>query len=219
VDAITGLVRGRLAVGSIQFVPRLDLPRLLADFHRAYPGVDVVLRTADNQHMLADVRSGLLDLAFLSFVPGQAPPDLGRVDVLAEPLLVVMAEDHPLAASPEVTLEALAEQPFVELGHGSGLRAQADRAFSAAGLERHVALEVGDLDDALSLAGLGLGIALLPSSLVQARDHPRIRALPIAGLPARRAVALVWREAQPVSPSARAFLAGVRRALAAPDDA
>jgi DNA-binding transcriptional LysR family regulator len=214
IDAITGLVRGHLALGAIQFVPLVDVPRVLADFHAAYPGVDVVLRTADNERMLADVRAGVLDLAFLSFVPGEAPADLGRLDVLSEPVVAVVAAGHPLAHARDVELAALADQPFIELGHGSGLRTQTERAFSAAGLERHVALEVADLDDMLSLATLGLGVALLPVSLVQARANHEVRPLRLAGDLIRRSVALVWREEQPVSPSARAFLAAVRRALA-----
>jgi DNA-binding transcriptional LysR family regulator len=57
---------------------------------------------------------------------------------------------------------------------------------------------------------------LLPSSLVRARADARVHALTITREPIQRSVALVWREAQPVSPSARAFLAAVRRALEPP---
>jgi DNA-binding transcriptional LysR family regulator len=214
IDAITGLVRGRLTIGAIQFVPRLDLPRVLAGFHAAYPGVNVVLRTADNEQMLAQVRAGELDLAFLSFRAGEAPLELGRLDLLTEPLRAVVCLEHPLAGRRRVALADLVREPFIELGPGSGLRSQSDHAFRAAGLERHVALEVAGLDDMLSLAALGLGVALLPSSLLAARLAARVRALPLEGRPVQRAVALVWREAEPVSPSARAFLAQVRHVLA-----
>ena len=231
VDAVTGLVHGRLTIGAIQFVPRLDIPRLLAAFHARYPGVDVALRTADNERMLAAVRSGQLDVAFVSFrVPravggaragrasrtdraDDADADLGRLEVLTEPLLAVIARDHPLAGRSCITLAELAAEPFIELGPGSGLRGQSDHAFSAAGLERHVGLEVAGLDDMLELAALGLGVALLPRSLLRARRGVAVRALPLDGEPAWRSVALVWREPEPVSPSARAFVADVRRAL------
>jgi DNA-binding transcriptional LysR family regulator len=249
VDAITGLVRGRLTIGAIQFVPCIDIPRVLAAFHARYPGVDVVLRTADNERMLAAVRSGQLDVAFVSFRAARATratratravsgahtvrtgradraddpdadsvspspaADLGRLEVLTEPLLAVIARDHPLADRSCVALADLAAEPFIELGPGSGLRGQSDHAFSAAGLERHVALEVAGLDDMLELAALGLGVALLPRSLLRARRGVAVRALPLDGEPAWRSVALVWREPEPVSPSARAFVADVRRAL------
>lgn len=213
VDAIMGLVRGRLTIGAIQFVPLIDLPRLLAGFHAAHPGVDVALRTAGNELMLSDVRSGQLDLAFLSFWAGDAPSELGRLDVLTEPLLAVVPVGHVLTKRSAVRLLDLAREPFIELGHGSGLRSQSDQAFSAAGLERHVALEVAGIDDLLSLVALGLGAALLPSSLLDARSTARVHALPLEGMPVRRSVALVWREKEPVAPSARAFLADARRAL------
>lgn len=212
IDAITGLVHGRLTVGAIQFVPRLNLPLVLAEFHAAYPGIDIALRTADNERMLAEVRSGQLDLAFSSFRAGDPPRDLGRLDLLTEPLLAVVGVHHALGTRNSVRLVELAQQPYIELGPGSGLRSQSDYAFDSAGLQRHVALEVADLDDALSLAALGLGVALLPGTLLHARSV-RVHAVPIEGNPIQRSVALVWREAAPVSPSARAFLGHVRRAL------
>lgn len=212
IDAITGLVRGRLLLGTIQFVPRLDLPRMLASFHAAYPGVDVVLRSADNQQLIAAVRGGDFDLAFVSFRPEDPPSEVHRLDVLTEPLLAVVAADHPLADRSAVRLADLAHEPFIELGPGSGLRAQSDHAFVSAGLERHVALEVAGLGDAISLAALGMGVVLLPRTVLDARRNRRVRAISISTPVIQRTVALVWRNHEPVSPAGRAFLAQVAAA-------
>src|SRR5881398_3208359 len=43
-DAMRGILRGRVELGSMQSLGPFDLPRLLADFHARHPGVDVVLR-------------------------------------------------------------------------------------------------------------------------------------------------------------------------------
>src|SRR5262245_46069035 len=43
VDAVRGLVRGSLSVGSEQCLGVIDLPPLLASFRRAHPGVEISL--------------------------------------------------------------------------------------------------------------------------------------------------------------------------------
>lgn len=214
IDAITGLVRGRLTLGAIQYVPRLNLPAMLAAFHAAHPGVDIVLRSADNARMLSAVRSGDLDLAFVSFRPDNPPTDLKRLELLTEPLLVVVANSHHLASRSAVRLRELTTEPFIELGPGSGLRSQSDHAFASAGLGRHVALEVGGLDDALSLAALGMGVALLPRTLLEARATSRACAIPLEPPAIERSVALVWHDHEPASPAGRAFLRQVAATLA-----
>ncbi|GAC1321326.1 MAG: LysR substrate-binding domain-containing protein [Chloroflexota bacterium] len=213
IDAITGLVRGRLTLGAIQYVPRLDLPAMLAAFHALHPGVDVVLRSADNAQMLAAVRGGDLDLAFVSFRPSDPPGDLNRLDLLTEPLLVVVANDHHLANRSVLHLRCLSTEPFIELGPGSGLRSQSDHAFTVAGLTRHVALEVAGLDDALSLAALGMGVVLLPQTLLEARADRRVRAIPLEAPSVERSVALVWHDTEPASPAGRVFLTQVSATL------
>ena len=50
------------------------------------------------------------------------------------------------------------------------MRAAVDRAFAAAGLDRDVTIEVADVGTCLQLLRAGLGVALLPPSLIPAGD-------------------------------------------------
>jgi DNA-binding transcriptional LysR family regulator len=43
VDELTGLVRGRVAVGTVTS-HNIDLPALLAEFHHEHPAVEITLR-------------------------------------------------------------------------------------------------------------------------------------------------------------------------------
>src|SRR4030088_3513159 len=63
VDALRGVLRGRVVVGSMQSLGPLDLSGLLADFHAQHPGVDVVLREDTTQRMVAMLAADELDLA------------------------------------------------------------------------------------------------------------------------------------------------------------
>src|ERR1035437_6469668 len=65
VDEITGLVRGRVAVGMVVACSSVDLVDLLADFHRDHPAVAISLSEADSDVLVDAIRAGQLDLAFV----------------------------------------------------------------------------------------------------------------------------------------------------------
>src|SRR3981081_4504715 len=52
IAALKGLTTGRLGLGALQARAGLDLPRLIATFHAAHPGVDVSLREDSTLDML-----------------------------------------------------------------------------------------------------------------------------------------------------------------------
>ena len=63
IAALRGLARGRLVIGAMQALAGLDLPRLLAAFHAAYPGIDVSLSEDSTRDMFTMAVRGEIDLA------------------------------------------------------------------------------------------------------------------------------------------------------------
>src|SRR5919198_328252 len=58
VDEMTGLVRGRVAVGMVTACTFRGLFDLLADFHREHPAVEVLLSEDHSLHLIDAVRAG-----------------------------------------------------------------------------------------------------------------------------------------------------------------
>jgi DNA-binding transcriptional LysR family regulator len=161
-EARAGL-RGTVTVGTMESTGALDLAGRLGRFHATHPAVQVRLRqaAAGSAGLAREVLSGALDLAVLS-LPGPAT-GLTSSPVTEEPLLVVCPPGHPLASRRPVTLERLAEEPFIDFPPGWGNRAVVDRAFAAAGHDRQVPFEVVSFGAAADLVRNGLGIAFLPT--------------------------------------------------------
>jgi DNA-binding transcriptional LysR family regulator len=63
IAALKGLAGGKLVIGAMQALAGLDLPRLLAAFHTAHPGIDVSLREDSTRDMFTMVMRGEIDLA------------------------------------------------------------------------------------------------------------------------------------------------------------
>ena len=205
VAAVQGLVRGTLAVGTMQILPpAVDLVAILGRFHAQHPGVELRLRQAGTGTLLGEVAAGALDLALVAPV-GRPPAGLVVRGLASDPLLVACAPEHPLAGREEVELAELAAEPFVDFQPDWGLRMLVDRQLAAAGLDRHTALEVNDVPTLLELVAHGLGVALVPE--VVTRHRAQVRYLRLRPPAPTFEVAVATVGDPPASQAARVLLA------------
>jgi LysR family transcriptional regulator, transcription activator of glutamate synthase operon len=207
-DALKGLVSGRVVVGAIQALGPFDLPGLLAAFHGAHPGVDILLREDTTQRLLARVAADELDLAVAAIDPPPAA-ELATAPLYDEDLVLAVAPGHRLAGRRRLALADLPDEPFVFFREGSGLRAATEGALAAAGIAPRVRFESSELTRVRALVSRGLGVAILPRSET-VRAGPRIAAVTLGPPALERHIGLVWRRARRHPPAAAAFLAFAR---------
>ncbi|SUI49048.1 Cys regulon transcriptional activator [Serratia marcescens] len=117
-----------------------------------------------------------------------------------EPLVALVAPQHPLANRERVNLQALAEVPLVDFYSGTGARRQTDRAFLAAGIRRHVSFEIDHIEWLENLVRRGLAAGIVPVSTAQRLSA--LVSIPIEDGP-RRQVYCIW--PQPLSNAAARF--------------
>jgi DNA-binding transcriptional LysR family regulator len=216
VDELSGLLRGRVAAGMIVSCTATSLPDALAEFHQLHPGVVITLGEANSSDLLAGLASGALDLALVGLA-GPPPAGIGTQVVADEPLVAAVAPDHPLAAADGISLPELAGCDLICLPQGTGARTALERACAATGTRLRVAFEASDPRVLVHLAGRGLGVALLPASIVAARPPcaSPLSAVPLLGPGLRSQLALAWTTGATSGPAARALIAHARQALAA----
>ena len=205
VCAATGEIRGRLAVGMIPTTAATDVPAVLRSFHHEHPQVQISLLTSGSDALADQVRNGTLDVAFVGLAEDVEMPGVNSRILARDPLAVLLAPDHRLAACRRLRLEAIAAEEFVDFPAGTTGRVQADRAFLAADLQRVVAFEVTDPYIMARLVAEGLGIALLAAMF--AVRLPGVTVIPVTNT-AHRIEHLIWSRMGP-TPAADAFIAGV----------
>jgi len=204
---VQGLLRGRLAVGTMQILPpAVDLLGTLGRFHAQHPDVELRLRQSGTGTLLRELREARLDLAIVD-PAGRAPAGIRLSTLASDPLLLACAWTSPLAERDEVGLDELAGERFVEFQSDWGMRMLIDDHFAAAGTDRTVAFEVNDLPTLLELVAHGLGLALLPRVVGQSPSGEAVRYVPLRppGLTFTAAVATLGD--RPASGAARALLA------------
>jgi DNA-binding transcriptional LysR family regulator len=160
--------------------------------------VAITVRDDVASTLLGQLRGGDLDLV-MALVDPAALEGLEGVRLLDEELVVIAPPDHPLARVKRVRIDRLAGERLVTYGAGSALR----HALLALAPVARVVAEANDLETVRELAARGLGVALMPRSVVASHDD-RLAIRPLSPrhtLP----VSLVWRAGERPTPAAQAF--------------
>src|SRR4051812_10429770 len=207
-DALRGLVRGRLRIGGVPPVSGLHPAALIVDFGRRHPGVDITIREEVAGQLLVELIDNRLDLVLSLTDPASLPPELTGRRLVDEELVLIPPPGHPLAARRRVPHAALDGEPLVAYVTGSALRAELERLVP----DPHVIAEANELATLRELVALGLGVTLMPAAVLAdvAPQTLAVRPLtPRVHVP----VSMLWRAHEQPTPAARAFREHVLEAL------
>lgn len=154
---------GRLRIGSFTTANATLLPLAVAAFRHDHPDVELVLREADADEALARLAARELDLALVyafPVVPVAVPASVELVELLDDPLHVVLPRGHPATDRPRVRLRDLREEAWIQgVHHGSTIDVL-PRACRQAGFEPHITFRTDDQVTVQGLVAAGLGVAL-----------------------------------------------------------
>ena len=216
VAAVSGLLRGRLAIGFVQPLPDRRFTGLLGAYHREHPGIELRLIEHETDALLAGLKAGELDAVLIGLGSyDRLPPDVMSRLVAREPAVAVVYPEHPLAGRGSITLGALRDSPMVALTSSSRQRSNLEAACRAAGFAPQIVAETSDLGVTLELIRQQIGVAILPQS---ALPQPQDTVVPLALTRPKleRRILLAWPTGTS-PPAVRAFLAMAQHHLAAPD--
>ena len=146
-DAVEGLsrgLRGTLRVGMLSDLGLMDLPGLARDFRDRHPGVELQLRdaTAGFAGMLSALSGYDVDVAFAG-ASGPLPREYAGRTLLRVPQLLAVPAGHALAGRRAVGIRELEHETFIDLPLGFAMRTVADEVFTAYGMRRAIAAEIG----------------------------------------------------------------------------
>ena len=166
VVGLASLEGGRLSVGATPSVSTVLLPPILAEFHRAHPGVSLTVQEAGSRELVARLEAGDLDLA-LVVLPVPHDDVLATTPVLREDLVLAVPAGHPLARRRAVRMAELRGVPLVMFREGYDLRTTTIAACEAAGFHPIFAVEGAEMDGVLRMTAAGIGVAVVPGIVVE----------------------------------------------------
>jgi DNA-binding transcriptional LysR family regulator len=179
------------------------VPQLIAGFTAASRRVTFTLQEGAAEAIAELVESDAVDIGVVSPRPQQ--PNLAWRSLFRQRLGVAVPHGHPLAGVPAVSMTDLANEPFVTMHPGFGMRRLLDELCAAAQFQPRIVLESANLTTAAGLVAAGLGISLVP--IDGNRDTPDVCVLRLADADAYRDVGMIWNSGRRLSRPARDFIA------------
>jgi DNA-binding transcriptional LysR family regulator len=180
-EAIAGLRGGHLRLVAFPSAGASLMPLAVAEFRSRHPAVELTLEPAEPAEAMDALRGGQCDVALsleASFEPFESEA-IAKTPLLDDPMFLVLPGDHPLAHKPNLRLEDLADESFIQgaIGTCPDTRILL-RAANAAGFEPRIAFQSNDYTAIQGFIAAGVGMGLIPDlALVSVRDDIVIRDL------------------------------------------
>ncbi|WGE79285.1 LysR family transcriptional regulator [Actinobacillus equuli] len=223
VDDILNVKRGRVTIGSTPFRSAYLLSRVLPLFSQQYPKIDIFLKEDSTRNLEEMVTHGYVDCA-ISLLPVNEKYFDYEI-LFEERMLLAIPPEHRIAQelglkagdhsfSQRVCLEQFKQSRFIKMNKNHKLHEMLIKQCELAGYVPEIALETESMTTAQALAGAGLGVALLPETLVSKNHFDKE---PCYGeLDIRRTVVIIYRKNSYLSRATRAFIQSLRELTQCP---
>lgn len=153
-----GEPRGKLSIGTMETTAAVRLPSLLAEYHRAYPQVELKLLTGPSETSMHRLKDFHVDAAL---VAGEVDEHQWIVEKAYEEELVMVA------ALDIESVEQLSKVSILVFRSGCSYRAQLERWLAKRGQAPYQIIEFGSIEGILGCVAAGMGISFLPRSVVE----------------------------------------------------
>jgi DNA-binding transcriptional LysR family regulator len=201
---------GTVTLAAFQSAVHAIAEPAVARLTERHPDVSVVLLELEPHDSMPALRHGDVDIIITTtdFVGAELDPAIDLVPIAEDAIMLVLPEDHPLAAHEAIDLKACADQRWSFDVTGSYMSDLATRLCREAGFEPAVVARFNNYMIALQHVEKGRSIALLPSLAADPRYRVAVR--PLTPPVTRRITAAIRRPATP-RPEITAVLTALRR--------
>ena len=215
IDDVLQLKRGEITIGSSPFRSTYLLSGFLPLFKQIYQHIKIKLKESTTLHLEKLAFNGEIDIA-ISLLPIDSQKFLHE-NLFEEELWLVIPKEHPIAKQyslkpgnyvnlPEVSLNEFVNEAFIIVNHKQKLHKMTFELCKKAGFNPKIILQTKSMNTAHALAGAGVGITLLPNTLIhnlhtqnmpcylQLKDRPK------------RTANIIWRKDRYVSIATQKFI-------------
>lgn len=208
IEDLSNPAAGEIRLGFLGSFGSIVVPRLIAGFTAVSPRVTFTLEEGAAESISDRVLAGFVDVGVVS--PRPQEPTLAWRSLFRQRLGVAVPRDHRLMGVAAVSMTDLADEPFVAMHPGFGMRRLFDELCAAAQFQPRIVLESANLITTAGLVAAGLGISLTP---IDGSEHaPGVSVLRLADADAYRDIGMIWDSARPLSRAARDFIASAATA-------
>ena len=209
-DMETGLrdwdSKGILRVGASITIGSQFMPGYVKAYSEICPGIDVRVVVEQSDTLEHKILTNALDFALIEGIPRD--PRIIAEAYMQDQLSVLCSADKGWKQGQTISRQEFKKQRFLLREKGSGTRDVFDRVTAQAGIHITPAWEAMSTSTLINAAITGLGIAVLPSRMIQpALDSGQIITVNVEGLDFKRNFYVIRHKDKFLMPSAEKFIA------------
>jgi DNA-binding transcriptional LysR family regulator len=196
------------SAGAAYFHPLI--PAIIGEFQKLHPDVVLAPEESNTALLLARLRAGAIDLAFVR-PPLSDTDGLKLVPLVKERILMVLPAPHPLARSKSAPLSALARDRIILFPRAinPSIYDAILAAFVRAGCAPDLAQEAPQVASAIPMVAAGLGVTLVPESM-SLLNPEGVAFVPVEGAALSAEICLAYHRTQ-ASAAVKNFVTIARR--------
>ncbi|TNM63854.1 LysR family transcriptional regulator [Aliirhizobium smilacinae] len=159
--------RGIVKIAALPSVAASFLPRAIMVFRQQNPGIEINVWDVVGEDIIKLVKAEEVDFGIGTRISSDR--SIKVEDYVSDSLCAFFPVGHPLANAPPVLqISDFAPYPLVLTRKNSTVRVLFERSMDREGCEVSVAMEANYMSTALSMVRAGVGVAILPTSAVEA---------------------------------------------------
>ena len=156
---------GEVKIGMPPMYGQVYFPRLIAEFHAAFPAVVITAMEGSADEVQAMLESGAIDIGMLE--NRRIPPGWDRIEVGRDETVLCVSRAHPLAAKERVAPKDLDGLPMVVFDSSFLQRRVLDQLCKKAGVHFRLVLQSNFVPVIHQAVADGLGASTLLRSMVE----------------------------------------------------
>lgn len=184
---------GEIHVGYAPSLTIQILPRALRAFQAKFPKARVSLHDSSTEEMLADLRSGKLQVSLMVRPPDRMLRGLQFKELARYPIFAALPPKHPLAKSKTIKLEQLSHESLIGYSRKDypEYHDLLDELFD--GHKPHITEEHDGVTSIIAAVESGRGFALVPKC-VEFMAGPRVKLVQLNPAPGPIPVGATWKD-------------------------
>ena len=195
---------GVIRIGASITIGTHILPPLLKQYQALYPELRTEVTIGKSAVIEQHILENKIDIGLIE--NQSEHPDINVLPFMEDYMQAVVAPDHPLAGCSQVTLEQLAQYPFLMREKGSAGREILDACFALEQITVHPLWESASTQAIVRGVAEGLGVAVLPCLLVRKNiEEHTVKMIPFPQ-PLTRKRNLIWHRSKYLTDNMNAFI-------------
>ena len=199
------LQRGKIRIGIPSITASTVFPRVLGEFKRQYPHIELQLHEYGSKKIRQGVNEGALDIGIVCSLPDRHE-NFEVLPFVEDPLQLIVHPEHALATLPAVDFADLRNEGFVLYSEDFSLHDQILARCKLAGFQPIIICETSQREFMTQMVAAKLGVALLPGKICAELDPDPIVAVPLKDPQMILQLAVIWRKDRYMSFAARRWL-------------